>query len=524
MTNSPWDELLSAALLGTARRPFELPQTGGPLGDLLAGIDPQESEAALLSAAAATALFQAAGKLPADAVDPPAPAPPDERPAATEQAGRFLQLIPEYPPEMRQPLLDEWLDTLAALGRLAPPAYLPVLLNYAMVESAARPQILTVIGERGRWLAQLNPDWHCVLAAEPLIDPAELEARWQEGSRAERVAWLRQLRVLDPPRGLALLASTWKQDRAAERAALLAELATGLSIADESFLEQALDDRSREVRSTAADLLLQLPDSQLRRRMLDRAAALLEWQPARQAGRARLTVTPPLELDAAAIRDGIVVNPQHGYGQRAWWLLQLIKRVPPTAWGRRWDVTPHELLTAEISQEWRAVLIEGWELAAFRFGTQEWLHPLLKRCLAQDRGHLSDPPAELLALLPPTEQEAIVLDVLSTHNDPLHVDHPALPLLESCRHQWSLELSRVVLENLARRFTQKGAHKHVWHLQPLLHTAGLRMAPEISAEVRELADRTEETSQRYTQPQTQLMWRLVEVLDFRRDMLEELYR
>jgi hypothetical protein len=525
MTSSPWDELLSAALLGTARRPFELPQTGGPLGELLAGIDRQDPAAALLSAAAATALFQAAGRLPviADAA-PPAPAPADAHLAVAAPAGHSLPMIAEFPPEMRRPLLQEWLDTLAALGRLVPPVHLPLLLNYAIVEPAARPQLLSIIGERGRWLAQLNPDWHCVLSAEPPADPAELEARWPEGSRAERLAWLRQLRALDPPRGLALLTSTWKQERAAERAALLAELATGLSMADEPFLEQTLDDRSKEVCATATDLLLQLPDSQLRRRSRERTAALLEWQPARLLGKARLVVTPPLELDAIAIRDGIAVEPQQGYARRAWWLLQMIERVPPTEWCRRWHVTPHELLSAEITQEWHNVLIEGWERATVRFDVQEWVQPLLKRWLAQGSEHKHNAPAALLELLPPAEREAFILEVLNRKREPLHHDHPALPLFASCRHRWSRDFSLAVLENLARRFAMKGAYKQVWGLQNMVTEAGLRMAPEISCEALEFAERTAQRAEGNTYYLVKLLRQLTDVLSFRREMLEELHR
>ena len=40
---------------------------------------------------------------------------------------------------------------------------------------------------------------------------------------------------------------------------------------DEPFLESALDDRSREVRQQAADLLTRLPDSRLALRMAERA-------------------------------------------------------------------------------------------------------------------------------------------------------------------------------------------------------------------------------------------------------------
>ena len=82
-----------------------------------------------------------------------------------------------------------------------------------------------------------------------------------------------ELRRTDPaPR-----ASSWRApgppSPRSDRARFLAALATGLTVDDDAFLEQALDDRRKEVREAALELLRRLPGSSLGRRMAERARA-----------------------------------------------------------------------------------------------------------------------------------------------------------------------------------------------------------------------------------------------------------
>jgi hypothetical protein len=74
---------------------------------------------------------------------------------------------------------------------------------------------------------------------------------------------------------------------------------------DAPFLDTALDDRSKEVRRAAADLLARLPTSVFVARMLARAQPLLSFKPAKLLSRASLEVTLPSSPDASAARDGL---------------------------------------------------------------------------------------------------------------------------------------------------------------------------------------------------------------------------
>ncbi|PWS44049.1 hypothetical protein DKT74_13390, partial [Streptomyces sp. ZEA17I] len=153
------------------------------------------------------------------------------------------------------------------------------------------------------WLAALNPEWKFALrgsaAGAPTPDTGDPEAvrrLWEEGLFAERVALLDAVRAQDPAAALALLTTTWSTERAEDRLMFLDALRAGLGAGDEEFLEQALTDRSRNVRATAAELLSALPSSAFAGRMAARAASCVH--PDRTGAGLSIAVEAPHECDA----------------------------------------------------------------------------------------------------------------------------------------------------------------------------------------------------------------------------------
>lgn len=147
-----WDELVTAALLGTDRRPA----TGAP----------EE----LLGAAARQTVRRRAGLLPATAAGRPTPAPPDGRPALPDAARRRLALLladrsaPAHAggrrgtaPDLGE-LLPQWLAIANERGLRPPAALMPALLDAARARTDLRPQALAFAGPYGLWLARFNPE------------------------------------------------------------------------------------------------------------------------------------------------------------------------------------------------------------------------------------------------------------------------------------------------------------------------------------------------------------------------------
>lgn len=234
-------------------------------------------------------------------------------------------------------LLPQWLATALRQGFAAPHDLLPALLDAARARTDLRPAALAFAGPRALWLARLNPAWRFALrgvpggaAGTPAPEDAEGVARlWEEGLFAERVALLGTLRERDPARARELLATTWRTERAEDRLLFLDSLRAGLGEADETFLDEALADRSRNVRSTAAELLSALPGSALATRMAERAASCVSLA---LTGEPRITVEAPHECDAGMERDGVTAKPPANRGERSWWFGQLVEAAPLATW------------------------------------------------------------------------------------------------------------------------------------------------------------------------------------------------
>ncbi|GGJ20214.1 DUF5691 domain-containing protein [Streptomyces brasiliensis] len=447
-----WEELVTAALLGTDRR--------APVG----GAPGREAPVALLDAAAMAAVRRRAGLRPAPAARRVEPAAEDARPALPEAAARRLALLlADRPgtgggrrgtsPDLME-LLPQWLATANAHGYAAPPQTLPALLDAARGRTDLRPAALAFAGPRALWLARLNPDWRFALRAAPgggaalpdLQDTGEVQRLWQEGLFAERVALLGAVRADRPAVARELLEATWATERAEDRLMFLDSLRTGLSAEDEPFLERALSDRSRNVRSTAAELLSALPDSALAARMAVRAAACVALD--RTLETPTIAVEAPLECDPRMERDGVVAKPPTGRGERSWWLGQLMEAAPLGTWpGRLGGRTPEEIVTLPVADGWQGELHAAWCRAAVRQRDATWSRALLGAPSALEAGgpgavSLADR-AKLLSVLDTRERAEWVAGFIATHGL-----SEAFQLLGVCAVPWAAPLGRAVVDAL----------------------------------------------------------------------------
>ncbi len=449
-----WEELVTSALLGTDRRP-PAPR-GGPA--------PADAPAAVLDAAALHTVRQRAGLRPAVPQARPAPAAPDPRPALPEAARlRLAHLLADRAapsaggrrgaaPDLTE-LIPQWLATANRMGYRAPASLLPPLLDAARARTDLRPQALAFAGPRGLWLAGLNPDWRFALRGAAggtlrpdVTDPDAVARLWEEGLFAERIALLDAVRAQDPPAGTALLATTWAAERAEDRLMFLDSLRSGLGNADEPFLEQALSDRSRNVRATAAELLSALPASALAGRMAARALSCVHLD--RTGVSPGIAVEAPHECDAGMQRDGVAAVPPSGRGERSWWLGQLVEATPLDVWEERFGGrAAEEVVALPVADEWAGELHAAWCRAAVRQRNPHWSRALL--------GRPSAPPAsgpgtasiaersKLLSVLEEGERASWVAGFIAAHGL-----SEAFQLLGVCMVPWAGPLGRAVVDAL----------------------------------------------------------------------------
>ena len=492
-----WPDLLATALLGTDRRALAS-EVDDPAG-------------ALLDEAAAWSVYRRAGVQPVRELGMPVPAPAESTPIVGPLAAARLSELVDAGSyvfhETSGALIAEWLAVTAVRRRRMPPEILPDLLHLARRRPELRPLVIAAAGARAAWLAAQNPEWTYLTATTDESGAGD-PATWHEGTSGQRAGYLIALRRTDPSAGRALLADEWPRLPPDERARFLAVLATGLGADDEEFLESALDDRRQEVRAVAADLLAGVPGSAYNARMANRAQSYL-----RVRGRS-VVVEPPAQCDAAMRRDGIIVRPYFGLGERTWWLEQVLARTPLSTFG---GGDPAAFFGLSLEDGWVTTVLRGLAQAAAGQGNAAWAEALLDRMEQRPQEHSRDHSLveALYAALEPAEVGRRAIAAMG--DDTAARGRLIEAILEHCPAPWSDELARAVLAG----FEAHARHKKMpYHLDRAREIASFRMPPEFAPEAARAVDRFRTDMPDHGR--VDVFERLASTLQLRHEMIREI--
>ena len=465
-----WDDILATVVVGTEQRELRLATGEDELGRLLVQISNTDREGSLLSAASVVALYRSAGVAPPNDTQPlPEACAQDELNRGSVASGQHLALMLDG--EFRE-VLPEWLTALNRAHKRVPEEHLPALLDHGRLEPALRGMIVAVLGRRGEWLAAQNPDWLYATRREE-------KDVWETGSREERLLLLEHLRRVDPAKARELLATTWSQESAKDRAVFLERFVTGVNSGDESFLNEALQDRSVEVRRVARVLLAGVPTSEFSRRLKELANQVLSFKKP-LIGKARIEVTLPEDPIAWLKANGVEIdnpprNAAQSMGPKGWALKEMISLTPLAHWSEVWQKSPIEIIRAGDESEWRESFAAGFVAAAQRDRDPEWIEALVS--------FPSTPLTQLAAYLPAARLEALILHSLKSESAGLNDANPALGLLMSHRSAWSDRLSRAVVNSVKQRINQ-GKDKIVdWRTKAVLGEFARHVSPALYDEL-----------------------------------------
>ncbi len=460
--------LTQVALLGTERQGLPTVPADSPFGEMLVRVDGTQREQALLRTAALVGQYERAGVLPIKVnAGEVAGCPPETLPWVKPLAGSHLLTMLSGE---KAELLPEWLRLCAQTKQLAPPEAGPLLLSLGQAKESLREMILPMLGERGHWLAGQQSEWSW-MTGETLE-----ESVWQTGEPEARLMLLQKLRASDSAKARELLAVTWKEEEPEERGAFIQVLGKNLSLEDEAFLEGALDDKRKEVRKKAADLLAQIPDSALVKRMQERLQPLLKFKPAEEGSilklkkgtKASLEINLPIECSKVMQRDGIEAKPPaKEIGERAWWLAQMLGCVPPSYWRAQWGCTSADYYAAAMGTEFKKALHLGLQEAAVRYKDIE----LAESFFAEDAGRVTP---NLWSVMPIERRERYLSQWLESPTG------FGTELLFESLHDWSADFSRAVLKWMRNLCTQDGME---WQLRNRFKELVVHLAPEVLPEV-----------------------------------------
>lgn len=286
---------------------------------------------------------------------------------------------------------------LARIGANLPAPVLPQALEAGRRSLQLRPQLLAVLGERGRWLAPRNPDWKFAVGSVEENGSSGAQV-WDTGAFEDRLRYFQSVRTGDPAAARALLQSQLGELPAKERLSLVELLQGNLGTDDEPLLQSLLKDRSRDVRQVAAVLLASLPGSAHAQQLRGWLGALVTSKRGLLGGSWQCEA--PAALDpawAAAAVDG--KRPQHeSLGERAWWLYQLVRQMPLPWWCEHTGMTPEALLAWARKGDWNEALLRGWSERVSPTDA-DWIEAML---MSKGRGQDK---SRLLAMLPAAMRE-----------------------------------------------------------------------------------------------------------------------
>ncbi|HEX3251576.1 MAG TPA: DUF5691 domain-containing protein [Pyrinomonadaceae bacterium] len=501
-----WDDILATAVVGTEQRELKLAVREGELGSLLTQIDNTDREASLLSAASVVALYRSAGVAPpVDTQSLPEACDQDETSRSSIASGQHLALMLDG--EFTE-VLPEWLAAMSRARKRVSEEQLPALLDHGHMETSLRHMIAGVIGKRGEWLATQNPNWQYATRR------GEKEL-WETGSREERLLLLEHLRTADPTKARELLATTWTQEPAKDRVSFLEKLAIGVSSADEPFLNEALHDRSVEVRRAVRPLLAALPNSDFSQRLQALAKQVASFKKP-LIGKARIEVVLPedpiawLKTNDIEI-DGPPRNATQSIGPKAWALKELISLIPVAYWSKLWQKTATEIIRAGDESEWRESFVLGFVAAARRDRDPDWLEALVRFTSADPQ---QPPLLDLAAYLPAARLEALIVKALGSEAAEASGASSAFQVLMLHRNAWSDQLSRDVLTSIKKRIKQGTNNVVDWQIKAVLKQSARYISPALYDELASDWPTDSESWASWSKPVSAFQ----SLLAFRRDM------
>lgn len=512
------DEFLTAAIIGTAQYKNALPITHSAVDTLANQLSSEQKERAFLLAAGARAIYLQAGKQVVIAAEPPAPAAPETRQACSEQVANLLI---DLFMASNSVLLSEALQRLNAAQLRVPHAILPHCLTYATQHKESRAGLIAVVGERGRWLSQFNATWNWIndeLLAKNGELPADAEIIWQEGTLEQRQEILQRLRARDPEKARAWLQAVWQDEKAETRTIFIACLQAGISSDDQTFIEQALEDRSEGVRQIAVSLLHFMPAAPQMQAMLNVISGMIDYK--KTLLRRQFSIKLPEQVDLAWKNTISIIKLKQDNHDAEYWLQHAFSRISPQYWEEHFSSPPEELVDAIDKTPLGKALLHDIMKAALLHNATNWYAPLIEWYIQYILSHSNQPMDnvcnQMLITLSPQKRETLIAP-LQTKPE---YGEKAIHLLPA---PWSITFSRDCINMLEDYSRQDDAANYTFWSN-VLPTIAQALHPSCFELTQELWNPTlDHTASWQIQQKRRQITEFIALLHLRTRILEEIY-
>jgi hypothetical protein len=407
-------------------------------------------------------------------------------------------------------LMPEFLELVAKNQKRIDFHLLPDLLMWGVPKKDFHALIGQIVGERGKWLSKLNPDWQYIAD-----NPSEID--WQTASFADRQILLAQIRKQNPAQAIEILQSTWLEDDHLQRASFLKILTPHVSITDEPFLWKASQDGRKEVRSVAFDLLAQISEGEYTQKLIQYLQPYLVYKPKDKKN--LIDFNLPEKFDTVWKDVGIAekISITSG-GQKANWLAQMLSKIPPVFWENLTQQKPDDFLKNLQKSDWEEFLVTCISQSAVLHKSQTWLVALFNLY-----AEVKEITFDMVGVAEAIESESyhgLLETYLKTGMEGLVYDKALYSLLNGSQVVLNDIMAEKVIDLFKALVVEKSkkSHYYLWQTKELLKSLSKRINPMLFEKFSMGWGETEEGYDKWMEA----IHEFNRVLAFRKDMLEGL--
>lgn len=461
--------MVKTALLGTDRSPLSTQTI-----DFLTrrGIYPNADPAQnALKAAAVLGRFQRLKAKESPSIDPlPHPCPTDNGEYCNPITTRLLDSILQG---THVSVWPEFVTLTRKYKRLLPPRSLPDIFENPTFLESLLEDWPAMIGQRGIWLMQQNPDWLIHLPVE----------NWETAHKKQRLSAVRWWRKTLPAQGLRHIQSIWSEESWQTRLDFLKLMRINLSLADAPFLESCLEDPRREIRTEATVILADLPGSSISEKICRHILSWIAWK--QGALKMKLPDTPD---EISGTFELPFTEKMAGPGLKVSLLCQLISRIPPVRWSVHFEKSPVEILAAFHQHEWGETLTVALFEALVRFPEETWMTAAIEYLDDQEGTAFFAklPIRALMERIPELLFQTYVRSKMTETDGLPPMDSVFLAVLMFAQHPWLDVLALWLTGSFQNWLASVSPYSKAWsQYQALLQTAAHKIRPEMIGAIRE---------------------------------------
>lgn len=224
-----WSHLKKTALLGTTKMPLQLELLPEPIQKALA--NEKNTEDIFLKASSMTLLHEKAGTMPEKVTFPNQAFSETETSSYCSKNLHALWKGFLNEEKVNHYLIEHLLLQCTQHQLIVQDSLIVPILNKFF--SKFRSKLYPIIGKKGLWLTQFNPDWQ---------DKVLVDDVWTEGKPSARKLYFGKLRKEKPQEALALLEASWSTETGKDLKDFLNEFFHRLSSHDLDFLDKVYEE------------------------------------------------------------------------------------------------------------------------------------------------------------------------------------------------------------------------------------------------------------------------------------------